>query len=63
MIESPAIYNYTEIPTTSFRFTGDSQTSEGWTIISSPKKRKFNTIGRPTGSINRTKIITPDAQT
>lgn len=60
--EESTTQNQGESPTLGFRFTSGSQAPEGWTIVST-KKRKFNNLGRPTGSVNKAKTITPDAHT
>jgi hypothetical protein len=44
-----------EIPTGSIRFTGSTQPSNGFTIVT--KKRKFGTPGRLIGSINKAKTF------
>jgi hypothetical protein len=52
---------FSEIPAGSMRFTGATQSSNGFTIIT--KKRKFGTPGRLIGSINKAKTIEKDVGT
>ena len=46
---------FSETPAGSMRFTGSTQSSDGFTVVT--KKRKFSTPGRLIGSINKTKTI------
>ena len=46
---------FSETPAGSMRFTGSTQSSDGFTVVT--KKRKFGTPGRPIGSINKAKTI------
>ena len=46
---------FSETPTGSIRFTGSTQLSNGFTVIT--KKRKFGTPERLIGSINKAKTI------
>ena len=52
---------FSEIPAGSMRFTGSTQLSDGFTMLT--KKRKFGTPGRPVGSINKAKTIKKDVRT
>jgi hypothetical protein len=45
------------------RFISFTQSSEGWTDVTSTKKRKFGTPGRPVGAVNKAKTIERDTDT